>query len=239
MIATTPPTITINDLCHQTNHWGFVETPHGRMFLAKNDDGIAMRYLHGYGYEPRALALWQQHCAEAACVVDVGSHTGIYALAARQAGARQVFAVEPNPLNYARLVMNMRANEYRGDRCFLAAASDAQRLAWLSLVNQGSYLSTGGILTDKVHGIGFVVQAMPLDELIPVAQHAAIRMVKIDVEGHTEAVLTGMTAILAHRPALLVEATVNDLRAWLPAEYQIQQINEEEDGRNCYCWTLK
>ena len=45
-------------------------------------------------------------------VLDIGAHVGELSIAAVEAGARRVWAVEPDADNYRTLVMNILANEY-------------------------------------------------------------------------------------------------------------------------------
>jgi hypothetical protein len=82
--------LAVKALGGQTNHWGFVTTPYGKMWLAGNDDGVALRFHHGYVYEPVSLAAWQACCECGGVAIDVGAHTGVYTLAAYAAGARRV-----------------------------------------------------------------------------------------------------------------------------------------------------
>ena len=105
----------VNELVKTTDHWGFVDCGVGKLYLAGNDDGIALRFLHGHDYEPESLVVWRQLCENAKLVIDIGSHTGFYTLAAYQVGAKSVLSLEPYWLNMARLAMNARANGYPCD----------------------------------------------------------------------------------------------------------------------------
>lgn len=217
----------LNTLLKKTDHWGFVETPYGDLYLAGNDDGIAVRYVHGHEYEPESLAAWVRLCARAECVMDVGAHTGLYSLAAYQAGASRVISIEPYYLNMARLKMNLRYNGYAIHDCIYACASDTAGYAAFSTSRNGAYCSTGGRLGGRSGWHHNLSQVVTGDSLAP-----QVDLIKIDTEGTVPQVLRGMTRLLQTTPVLLLEATqaeVEDILSPLGYGYTIL------DERNLFC----
>lgn len=163
---------------------------------------------------------------------DVGANIGLYSLYAAQRlkGQCSVYSFEPEALNYAKLNCNVRLNGLSGTvlPC-CAAISDTLALAPLNLhpcdfdlIEEGSYEpgssmhSFGSVLDfeDKAF-TPYHVQLMfgvSLDLLcgtfgLPVPNH-----IKIDVDGHEDKVMRGLSGLLADRSlrSVLVELNLKD-----------------------------
>lgn len=156
--------------------------------------------------------------------VDTGANTGAYSLtASRFAG--QVVAFEPNPHLAAHLQVVLRAR----DRVREAAASDTVRTETF-VVPDGRGIGQ--------HSRGALNAALsPPDEFTPSRMRTfpvrtcvldeeslgAVQLLKIDVEGHENAVLRGAASTIeARRPVVLVEAeerhspgTIAEMQAFL------------------------
>lgn len=235
----------INGLIRSTDHWGMVGTPYGRMYLAGNDDGIALRYYHNKGYEDSSLALWYRLCKGAECVADVGAHTGIYSLAAYSAGAKRVISVEPYWLNASRLVLNLRANGYPTSGVRYMAAGSWDGIT--GVTNGGNwpigYCSAGMRIDPST--TKSVVITKTLDKII--GDWPMPTVVKIDVEGYTDNVLFGMRKILESTPDLIFERDKTEVESILEGHgYTLRSIDEDKgllvfldpspsiNRRNCY-----
>lgn len=220
----------VNKAIRQTNYWGFIDTPDGKMFLAGNDDGIVIRLYNGYLYEPVSLALWRERAAGAAIALDVGAHTGIYSLAALKAGARRVISIEPYFLNLARLMLNLRANGYTVSDCVNAAASDQHDAIGhiYTLVKNKAYCSTGSTLFSRVDAAPSPVRLIRLDHLIHSDKYGDVAVIKLDVENSLRIVLRGSQALLAvARPDLIFECFESGITEMLqPMGYQFWLIDE-------------
>lgn len=133
--------------------------------------------------------------------VDIGANKGTYSYFLARL-ARQVHAFEPNPKMYAVLRRTIARNVV----AYPTALSDCSGTATLRVPygrkgfsNQGSSLSAAKPME---HFVGLEVERRRLDEL----GLADIGFIKIDVEGHERAVLTGAAETIARdRPTLLVE----------------------------------
>ena len=176
------------------------------MFVCRSDDMIALRFLNGHGYESVTRELWKRSCRGAEIVVDVGTHSGVFTLDAYRAGAKFVISCEPHPINYARMVLNLRYNNFRSDGACFGAIGDENKVETFNVAEM-----------HKVHAAGCVggkatlqipVHVVRLDSLIARESWPKIGAVKIDAENYTPKVLAGMSGILAeHRPDLFIECT--------------------------------
>lgn len=135
--------------------------------------------------------------------VDIGANRGLYSFAALAAGAKSVIAVEPVP----RLAVDLQRR--LGDHGVVreGAISSTTGTATLLIPEvSGAARDTRSTLAPMAGNRGktLTVRTERLDDL-DIPRDAVL---KIDVEGHEEAVLASGTALLRHRPpvALIVEA---------------------------------
>lgn len=220
----------IATLRKSTDHWGWVDG----LYLAKNDDGVAMRLYHGYAYEPQSMKLWRKLCADAELVIDVGAHTGIYSLDAYRAGAKIVLSVEPYHLNYARLIMNLRHAGFMVHGAAYCAAGEVDELAFLNVGCLTYYCATGGtvkVVEDYSPGIAqHPINVRRLDTLLHDELHSLVAVIKIDTESHGVSVLRGASRILEARPHLILECIERGMGDLLrPLGYRFWRINEDRE----------
>jgi FkbM family methyltransferase len=137
-------------------------------------------------------------------VLDVGANIGWFAVffdRLAPAGA-EVFAFEPDPVNYELLAHNLAANGCRKVTPVQRAVSDVRRTSRLYLYpdkNRGRHSlvpSEGREVLD--------VEAITLDGFLGERAPRA-RFMKMDIEGHEYAALAGARELLRHLPALLME----------------------------------
>lgn len=208
--------------------WGWTTADGNQMFVAGNDDMIALRFHNGYDYEPATRGLWKKCCSKAEIAIDVGTHSGIFTLDAHRAGAKSVISVEPHPINYARLVMNMRMNDFPTDGVFIGGAGDKNSIEMLLVKDIIRVHAAGRIGMENDNGVKVPVRVARLDSLMPPEKYASVGIVKIDAENLTPAVLYGMPGILSHRPDLIIECTEEGLSEKLkPLGYKFWRIWEE------------
>ena len=208
---------------------GFVELKlHGHeflMFVSRNDDGVALKLLWNHTYECLSTQIWCNLARQSKAIVDVGAHTGIYSiLAARSNPKAMIAAMEPTPLNFARLVMNLRENDIENVACMRVAVSDKRGWEKFGANTQQWYLSTGGKLNHLGALEPHIVQTVVLDDL------PGIDLIKLDTEGHELRCLQGMPKTLEGRPTILFECTENgaEIFAFLhKLGYRISSINDK------------
>ncbi len=137
-------------------------------------------------------------------IVDIGAHVGIHALGwARRFPEAVVVAVEPNAETRARLARNIARNRLVVTvlDCAVAARPGTARFY---LASDDAY---GGLSDSRRKSITATVEVAlrTLDE-IAADLHVPLGLVKIDVEGHEDAVIEGGCGCLARdRPVLVVE----------------------------------
>jgi FkbM family methyltransferase len=157
-------------------------------------------------FEPAVLEAWADACRSGGKVCDIGAYTGLYAIAAARHGC-QVAAFEPNPYVYRRLLANIKANRCRV-KTFGHALSDRGALVQFYMKKSVRLTSAGTLEARGTRDHETSVMCYPLDDVIPDRE---IRAMKIDVEGHEEAVLRGAAeTIRANDPIILIELLSDD-----------------------------
>jgi FkbM family methyltransferase len=149
-------------------------------------------------YEPEQTEAFVGAVRAGAVVYDVGAHYGYYSLlASRLAGtAGRVIALEPSPRNLRVLRKHMELNRAANITVLETALSDHQGEAQFdNRAGSGvGHLSPEGPLTVKLTTLDLLASRFPAPDVL-----------KIDVEGAEEAVLTGGRETLARsRPVLFL-----------------------------------
>lgn len=121
----------------------------------------------------------------AGTVIDAGAHVGVFSLLAAQ-HADRVVSLEPDPINFGVLELNVRLNKLDNlePRC---------RALWTEpgeVAYHDSWHTTGGRVGP---GGALRVQTATLDELVE--ELGPISLLKLDVEGAEEAVLPAATRL--------------------------------------------
>ncbi|MCW1842241.1 FkbM family methyltransferase [Prosthecomicrobium hirschii] len=222
-------------------------TPSFLMFT--NNDCVVTRVLTlsgAGGFEPYALALWAALARESTLALDIGAFTGVFALTAAKANpAIRVAAFEPNPLAFARLLTNIKANNEVG-RIMPVRAGASDKREHLELRHPfGIYTLASGESFDperissphfqslsELVTIDAFLGSSDCDHLRPIAItfDSDRVVVKIDVEGFEPRTVRGMRELLARgRTTLIFEsldaqkfAEIDDL---LPS-FDIRYIDE-------------
>jgi len=214
----------VRDLFKNTpKTWGFV----GGMFIGGNDDGIALRFLHGKQYEPMTRNLWRLLCKDAELVADIGAHTGTFTLDAWNSGAKFVFSAEPHPINYSRLVLNLRYNGFPCGGVMYGAMGDVDKIDMLLVKQMFLCHAAGRVGMHNVNGHELPVRVHRMDTLIEEEFWPTLKVVKIDAENYTLNTLVGMGKILNHKPDLILECTQTGMTEVLkPLGYRFWNIWE-------------
>jgi len=165
-------------------------------------------------WEPYVVPQFARFAHNSRRIVDIGAHTGIYSLFACALNSScEVFAFEPFPPIYARLVENIRLNGFESRiRSFQAAVSDADGTGRLHIAPDVTMCS----LSDSSGELE--VPLVTLDQIIPM--DGGTGLVKIDVEGHEHRVFRGMERVVQDsHPVIIFEcnpgAAAANVDEWL------------------------
>lgn len=190
------------------------ELPNGRVrkLWSRGDDWVSTQlYWKGLsGYEPETVSVFLRHARTARVVLDIGAYVGFYALLAAHANPEgRVFAFEPHPDAYARLVWNVKLNGLENIQCVAAAAGATSGIAEL-------YGVPGWLPTSSSTSLEFMrphgelrrmpVRMITLDAFVRDHQIVRVDLLKIDTESTEAAVLRGMVeTIRRDRPTIVCE----------------------------------
>jgi FkbM family methyltransferase len=189
-----------------------------------DDDRVCMHYRTD-GFEPESRLTWSKICRLGTTVLDVGSYSGLFAIAAAKLGAN-VVAVEPMPVMVRRIAENAQIN---GVSISIKEAAACETDGMIRLgYNDAVYLTAGASLTRKSRG-SVMVKALRIDSL----ELSDVSAIKIDVERVESAVLRGAeTTIRRNRPIMIVEALSDDLRADVERALPGYRVASRLDRRN-------
>jgi len=188
--------------------------PNGRhlKLWSRGDDWVSTQlYWRGLGgYEPETVPSFFALSARATVVLDVGAYVGFYTLLAAQASAAaRVYAFEPHPDVFQRLLLNVALNGLPNIECVQAAVGATDGTADFFHVPQG--LPTSSSLSlDFMRPHGELhrrtVPLLTMDRFARERGLPPVGLVKIDTESTEPAVLEGMMDILRKdRPPLICE----------------------------------
>ena len=177
------------------------------LFLGGNDDGVALRCFWNSHYEKKTLEIWACLSCTDGIILDIGSHTGIYSLVAKNSiknGA--VISFEPHFLNFSRLNLNFRANKFSTNTLFMNAVGEKNEILSFSVDSNFNFLSSGGKI-GKVNNMSTTkIKTFAMDSFLDDQAKTNVKLIKIDVEGHEYKVFLGMkNIILKSQPVLFFE----------------------------------
>lgn len=172
------------------------------LYVNPEDMAISRRLWREGEFQPPLTRYLKQATEPTDCVVDVGANLGYFSvLMGRQMNEDgSLFALEPEPDSHCLLRQNLSHNSLSEvSTCIEAAASDRRQTT--TLYKGGSNKGTHSIRgNDQASGIE--IESVPLDSIID----PAVDLVKIDVEGVEDRVLSGAENIIqTDKPTVVVE----------------------------------
>jgi FkbM family methyltransferase len=174
----------------------------GHLFRAPTLDRLATLWMHKLGISGRQeVHLLRQLLRPGMNVLDVGANQGIYTLLlAGIVRPGRVFAFEPQPLLYQRLVLNVEANQAANVVCHQAAVSRSSGPLTLhpGTLNWGDNRIVAG--PSNTPG-KITVNSVSLDEKFAGQK---IDLLKIDVQGWEAEALFGARRVLEENMDLVV-----------------------------------
>ena len=214
-----------------------IHEANGCRFLAQDD--MIVRWLRQdrrRTFEPVTTAWMFRKMAETAgAFVDVGASTGWFSIPMAKAG-HKVIAFEPNARARERFAANCELN---GVEIALHEAAASRFTGSATFYYNGALpLTSGGSVQakPKPNALSETVRTIRLDDAIS----GPVALIKIDVEGHEQAVLDGAMGVVEwNRPYLVLEANTPEhrhgLAVWLE---DMGYTFEDADGRNMLCSPL-
>lgn len=202
--------------------------PNGRVLKlwSRGDDWVSSQlYWRGLaGYEPETVPVFLHLAARARVVFDIGAYVGFYTLLSAHANpSGRVFAFEPHPDAYARLVSNVRLGRLANVECLQMAAGAVDGEAEFFYVPGG--LPTSSSLSQdfmRPHPgtASLTVRVARLDQIAADRGLAPVDLVKLDTESTEPDALEGMMDILRRdRPAIICEVL-----AGRGAEHRLEEM---------------
>jgi len=197
------------------DHVGLVRLASGRpLYLDTRDTSIAVHLMLGTTWEPEIGAVLTELARPTDTFVDVGANFGVHSLtmADHLTGPRPLHLFEPNPDVAALLRRTLLANGL-GDRATVCAAALSDRVGEATLERRPDLLGGASLRgADAIVAAGrpwadlagpgapVTVPTTTLDAYCDAHDLDTLDLVKIDVEGHEDAVLAGMTGVLDRSP---------------------------------------
>jgi FkbM family methyltransferase len=188
--------------------------PNGRVLRlwSRGDDWVSNQiYWNGLpGYEPETVPVFLRLAREARVIFDIGAYVGLYTvLAAHMNPAAEVYAFEPHPYAYDRLLRNVTLNRLSNVQCFRAAVGEADTSAQL-YCGPGEMPTSSSLSADFMRRNGPLrgvpVTVVTIDEFVRKCGIGRVGLVKIDTESTEPQVLRGMIEILRRdRPFIIAE----------------------------------
>jgi len=199
------------------NYFGYLELdcfrcPPFVMFTNNDDCPVCTYYMRDKAFEVQSTIIWSGLAKQATCILDVGSQGGVYSLiAASLRSDVPIHAFEPNPEGFARLLVNINANDVKNIHPHRTAAGHQQGMfkfewvpKWLGHISSGGQFARNDMERPNVTQI--YVVATPLDDALASVQLGNRPLMKMDVEGAEGLVFMGMKKVLQHKPDILLEA---------------------------------
>jgi FkbM family methyltransferase len=164
-----------------------------RMFLNSQDVLSDLISLHSF--EPLETKLVMKTIKKGDVVLDIGANIGYYTLIfAKLVGDEgKVFAIEPDPGNFALLEKNVRTNCYNNVVLVQKAASNVTGSCRLYLCERNKGMHR--IYMSRYCNRSVQVECVRIDDLL-VDYCGEIDFIKMDVEGSEWAVVEGMALLL-------------------------------------------
>jgi len=182
-----------------------------KMYSDGTDVIVTSLYLAGE-YEPEVTRVWLQLLKPGMKVLDIGAHTGYFALlAAMCCEQTQVLAIEPVPRVLTYLYRNLALNAVQNRvMVFAGGASDHQgrdtfyQVEAITLPCSSS--ENKGFREHKAITTPIQVELMPVDDLLAQIGMPQVDLVKLDTESTEPLVVAGMLKTLQHaRPLMICE----------------------------------
>lgn len=167
------------------------EVQGSKMLLDLSDKGISKDLALDGIREPESTKIIPEMVKQGNIIIEIGANIGYYAfIESRLVGQEgKIYAIEPSPSNFAKLVKNIKLNNYKNIECFQIGIGDRKTKAKMyvsthSNLNSLFYQKNRPILrTIKIN-------ILSLDEFLKDKSNPDF--IRMDVEGYEYFILQGM-----------------------------------------------
>lgn len=185
------------------------ESRYRAQFKFKTPDCVGRTIYRKGDYEPELTKyiLDELNFESGAIILDVGANIGWYSvMLAKKFGPKlQIFAFEPDTLNFSLLSENVNRNGAASIIPVKCAAAEENSIKTLYRYKEGnlgrhSLLPTEGLATEQV-------ETVTLDRFLEEWQISPeqVKFIKMDIEGYEYFALRGAQNLLTHVPLILTE----------------------------------
>ena len=193
-------------------------------------------------YESLLVPVFEAVLAPGGFAVDIGANVGVHTLTmARIVGSEgQVFAYEPNPDVFERLVRNVALNELNCVTCYDTALGEVSGTVELRVPRSDTAEAENPGLAsvkalDTPHDLVEIVVDR-LDSLMGRFGLDRLDLIKIDVQGYETFVFRGMREILQHwKPAVVFEY---EDWAWEASQGSLGEVISILEAADYRLWSL-
>ena len=176
--------ILLTPLMYTIGFRGMVETGIGRMRSQNRQELRAIMYstFKTHFCYLRRLAKLSNGNGTFSVVVDVGANAGDFTIGVSDRSGK-VIAIEPGQANFSRLQSNIKENHLNNVRVEKCAAHDRDEQVVLEGMNSDLRVTSG---------FGETADGIRLDVLLSKHEIDEVDLIKIDVQGHEEHVISGL-----------------------------------------------
>jgi FkbM family methyltransferase len=164
------------------------------------------------------------HAVKNETIYDIGAYHGVYTLALASKGCL-VYAFEPNPNSYEKLLTNVNLNGFKNVKAFNIGLSDHRNMLEFFVSSDPGRSSFHRF--NATYGGNKIVSIKridvdTLDNLIEEKRIVPPNHIKIDVEGHELKILRGGKAtIMKYRPMIWLEIHETSY-----GNYRVDKLNQ-------------
>jgi FkbM family methyltransferase len=181
------------------------------LFLVPKDIGISAELRVFKIHEPLATRSLVKALRKKRVVIDIGSNIGYYvSLESKIVGKNgQVIAIEPDPVNFAYLLKNIRLNQLTNVITVNKAISDREGIVNIVRSNRSNWsrvLQNVQDVSSKDIIDVIKVEATTIDTLIKQLGLERVDLIRMDVEGYEDYILnTSQSVLTKYLPDIFVE----------------------------------
>ncbi len=209
----------------------FIYRLNDELFINVYEDSLLCKLIVE-GFEEAEISFLRRFLRPSDIFIDIGSNIGLFSIhAANIVGEKgSVFAYEPTPKTFTRLIENIQLNNLENIKAFNIGISDSKGTLCLKVSSSG-FDAWNTFVGQEDFKFSRQVD-VPVETLDDIYQYtfsenkSSIALIKIDVEGWERHVLIGAQSILKKQdaPVLMVEFTETNLLAAGTNCYEIYDL---------------